>query len=185
MHTKAVPKRVTKLSLAAISLAFILAACGGSSHARSGADAAGTVQAKAGSRIVLNGQSDGEKLAVTLTEVAPFARSVWNPMDGRRPRNLRFYAARFRLTNIGSRVYSDWPSNGAQVVDRNGRSYDSYIGDGVPSCRSFMAHKKTIASGRSALGCVAWEIPKHAAITSVHFTLDSGHGPDTGQWNVG
>ncbi|HEU5216629.1 MAG TPA: hypothetical protein VFU30_13925 [Gaiellaceae bacterium] len=36
---------MTKLSLAAISLAFILAACGGSSHARSGAHAVGKVKA--------------------------------------------------------------------------------------------------------------------------------------------
>jgi hypothetical protein len=37
---------VTKLSLAAISVAFILAACGGSSHARSGADAVRKVNVK-------------------------------------------------------------------------------------------------------------------------------------------
>jgi hypothetical protein len=89
------------------------------------------------------------------------------------------------LTNIGSHTYSDWPSNGAQVVDSKGRSYDFYIGGSVPSCSSFMAHKKTLASGSSARGCVEWEIPKHAAITGVRFTLDSGFGPDTGQWNVG
>ena len=176
---------MTKVSLAAISLVFILAACGGASHARSGADAAGTAKAKVGSRIVLNGRSDGEKVAVTLTKVVPFARSVWNPMDGPRPRSLRFYAARFRLTNIGSSAYSDWPSNSAQVVDSKGRSFDSYIGGALPTCGSFSAHThQTVASGSSALVCVGWKIPRHAAITGVRFTLDSGHGPDTGQWNV-
>ena len=180
---------MTRLSLAAISLAFILAACGGSSRARGGADAAGTVKAKPGSRIVLNGRSHGKKvkMAVTLTKVVPFARSEWNPMGGRLqpPDGRRHFAVQFRLTNIGDAPAVIWPSNAAQVVDSKGRSYDFYVNNGVPSCRTFMhpfMDKETIAPRNSALGCVAREIPKHVAITAVRFTLHSG---DTGQWDVG
>jgi hypothetical protein len=102
------------------------------------------------------------------------------------PDGLRHYAVQFRLTNIGSAPAVIWPSNDAQIVDSEGRSYDFWVTNGVPSCRTFMhpsTDKETIASGNSALGCVAREIPKHAAITGVLFTLS--HGRDTGQWNVG
>ena len=192
--TAVLPSR-TKAGLVAVGTVTVLlaSACAAShrvtTQSDAGASAGSTTSssaAKIGSRIVLNGQSDGEKAAVTLTKVVPFARSVWDPMDGPRPPSLRFYAARFRLTNIGSGVYSDWPSNGAQVVDSKGRSYDFYIGGALPDCGSFSAHThQTVASGSSALVCVAWKIPKQAAITGVRFTLDSGHGPDTGEWNVG
>jgi hypothetical protein len=88
-----------------------------------------------------------------------------------------FYAVQFRITNIGSGAYPTWPSN-AQIVDSKGRSYE--IGTGVPSCQSFS--EQTIAPGSSALGCFAREIPKHATIARVRFTLYPG---DTGQWKVG
>jgi hypothetical protein len=35
------------------------------------------------------------------------------------------------------------------------------------------------------LGCIVFEVPTRAVITGVQFTLDSGFGPDTGQWKVG
>ena len=50
---------------------------------------------------------------------------------------------------------------------------------------SSAAGSENIAPGASGLGCVVFEVPQSAKITEVQFTLDSGMGPQTGQWNVG
>jgi len=140
-----------------------------------------TGQAKIGTRIALNGESNGERMAVTVTKVVQTARSsdeFSTPSAGH-----RFYAVQFRLTNIGSATYSDSPSNGAQVVDSRGQSYDSTFANAA-NCQTFPA-QENIAPGNSGLGCIVFEIPTRAVITGTQFTLDSGFGPDTGQWKVG
>jgi hypothetical protein len=52
-----------------------------------------------------------------------------------------------------------------------------------PGCQSFPG-TENIAAGSTGLGCVVFEVPTTARITKVQFTLDSGMGPQTGQWNV-
>jgi hypothetical protein len=96
---------------------------------------------------------------------------------------MRLYAVQFRLTDTSSAAYSDSPSNGAQVVDSAGQSYQASIVGNVSGCQSFPGDEN-IAPGRSGLGCIVFEVPVKAAITTVQFTLDSGMGPQTGQWDV-
>ena len=74
--------------------------------------------------------------------------------------------------------------NGAAVVDSSGQSYQSALADTAAGCTSFPG-TENIAPGSSGLGCIVFEVPKAAKIVSVQFTLDSGMGPETGQWNVG
>jgi len=89
----------------------------------------------------------------------------------------------FRLRDTGSAAYSDAPSNGAAVVDSAGQSYQSAL-DTAAACQSFPG-SENIAPGSSGLGCIVFEVPESAKIVAVQFTLDSGMGPQTGQWNVG
>jgi hypothetical protein len=137
--------------------------------------------AKIGSAITLSGNGAGEQTAVTVTRVVATAR----PADAfnSAAAGKRLYAVQFRLRDTGGAAYSDAPSNGATVVDSTGQSYDSSLDDAA-GCASF-ATPENIAPGASGLGCVVFEVPKPAQITQVQFTLDSGMGPDTGQWNVG
>ena len=90
----------------------------------------------------------------------------------------------FRLRDTGSAAYSDSPSNGAAVVDSSGQSYQAALADTVSGCATFPG-TENIAPGASGLGCIVFEVPKAAKITGVQFTLDSGFGPQTGQWDVG
>lgn len=136
--------------------------------------------AQIGSVIVLTGDSPGEKMAVTVVKVFPQPQPAGQfnvPQQGD-----RLYAVQFRLDDIGSVAYSDAPSNGAVVVDAAGQSYQSSLYD-VAGCRSFPA-TENIAVGSSGVGCVVFEVPATARITKVQFTLDSGFGPQTGQWDV-
>jgi hypothetical protein len=137
--------------------------------------------ARIGSAITLSGNGAGEQTAVTVTKVITTAR----PADqfNRAAAGKRLYAVQFRLRDTGRTGYSDAPSNGATVVDSNGQSYDSSL-DEAAGCASFAA-PENITPGGSGLGCVVFEVPESAKITQVQFALDSGMGPDTGQWNVG
>ena len=135
-----------------------------------------------GSAVTLSGNTGGEQMAVTVMKVAKDAK----PADefSAASSGHRLYAVQFHLRDTGSAAYSDSPSNGAQVTDSAGQSYEASITDTAAGCISFPA-SETIASGSSGLGCIVFEVPEKAKITQVQFTLDSGMGPDTGQWNVG
>ena len=56
--------------------------------------------------------------------------------------------------------------------------------DNATACASFPA-TENIAPGATGSGCVVFEVPQAAEMTGAQFTLDSGMGPQTGQWDVG
>jgi len=144
--------------------------------------AQGPATAWIGSAITLSGIDSGEQMAVTVTRVISHA----SPGDEftSAPSGDRLYAVQFRLDDTGSAAYSDSPSNGAEVVDSSGQSYQASMIDTASGCTSFPA-TENVAPGASGLGCIVFEVPEAAKITGVQFTLDSGMGPQTGQWDVG
>jgi hypothetical protein len=134
-----------------------------------------------GSTLTLTGQSSDERMAVTVTKVV--ASAV--PAKGTTaPAGQRLYAVQFRLRDTGRAAYSDAPADSAVVEDSSGKTYGASGTDTVASCKSFPALTDIAAKG-SQTGCVVFEVPKSAQITSVKFTLDSGLGPTPGTWNVG
>jgi len=143
---------------------------------------AATKAAGIGSAITLSGNSSGEQMSVTVTKAISSAQPGDELTSA--PAGYRLYAVQFRLRDTGSTAYSDAPSNGAAVVDSKGQSYQAGIADTAAGCTSFPA-SENIAPGSSGLGCIVFEVPKAAKIVSAQFTLDSGMGPQTGQWNVG
>lgn len=136
--------------------------------------------ARVGSVITLTGNTSGEKMAVTVTRVISHAQPA-SEFDAPQP-GKRLYAVQFRLDDTGSAAYSDSPSNGAAVVDSAGQSYQSSF-ESAAGCQSFPGTENIVA-GETGLGCIVFEVPATAKITKVQFTLDSGLGPQTGQWDV-
>jgi hypothetical protein len=136
--------------------------------------------APVGSAVVLTGINQAEKMAVTAVAVFSHPRGA-SDLDTA-GQGDRLYAVQFRLHDTGSTAYSDAPSLGAAVVDAAGKSYQATFAD-VAGCTSFPA-SVNIAAGQSSLGCVVFEVPENARITSVQFTLDAGLGPQTGQWRI-
>jgi Domain of unknown function (DUF4352) len=138
-------------------------------------------KARIGSAITLTGNDSGEQVTVTVTKVITDAK----PGDEftSAPAGDRLYAVQFRLADTGGAAYSDAPSNGAAVTDSAGQSYQAALTDTAAGCQAF-ATPENIAPGSSGLGCIVFEVPKAAKITQVQFTLDSGMGPQTGQWNT-
>jgi alkaline phosphatase len=148
-----------------------------SSTAKAGSTAA---PAKVGSTITLAGDGSGEQMAVTVTKIYRHAQPASEFDDP--SSDDRLVAVQFRLKDTGSAAYSDSPSNGAVVVDAMGQSYQSSLNNAA-NCQSFPG-TENIAPGQSGLGCIVFEVPQAAVITKVQFTLDSGMGPQTGQWDV-
>lgn len=136
--------------------------------------------ATVGSTIELSGFNSGEKMAVTVVRVISRAKGadMFNTPNG----GDRFYAVQFRLRDNGTVSYNDSPSNGATVVDSKGQSYQADVSD-VRGCVSFPA-SEVIPVGGSGLGCIVFQVPKHATIASIQFTLDSGMASQTGQWRT-
>jgi hypothetical protein len=133
-----------------------------------------------GDAIVLTGNSSGEQMTVTVTKVWAHAEPA-SQFDAASTGD-RLYAVQYRLADTGSAAYSDSPSNGAVVIDAAGQSYQSSF-DNAAECTSFPG-TENVGPGASGLGCIVFEVPVKAKITEVQFTLDSGMGPQTGQWNV-
>jgi hypothetical protein len=174
-------------ALGALAAAAVTAACAPHTVQTTGTGGGGkaalasSAKAKTGSAITLAGNSSGEQMSVTVVKVMSNAAGTDYTSA---PDGDRLYAVQFRLKDTGSAAYSDSPGNGAEVTDSSGQSYDSALGDTVSGCVSFPA-TENIAPGASGLGCIVFEVPEQAKITAVQFTLDSGMGPQTGQWNVG
>jgi hypothetical protein len=150
------------------------------SSAPSSASPSASATARVGATITLSGNGAGERMAVTVTQV--FADPQAAPESDTPQQGDRLYAVQFRLDDTGSVAYSNSPSNGAVVVDSAGQAYQSDIHT-VAECDSFPG-TENIAVGSSGLGCIVFEVPTTAKITLVQFTLDSGMGPQTGQWDV-
>jgi hypothetical protein len=135
--------------------------------------------AKIGSTITLKGQEPGEEIAVKLVKVDATANS--DAFEGPGKRN-RYFAAQFRIRDVGSKPYNDSPTNGAEAIDSRGQQYDTAFVDHISAGQQFPATTK-ITPGQSALGWIVFAVAKHAKITGVQFGEDSGFG-QTGQWHV-
>jgi len=71
--------------------------------------------------------------------------------------------------------------DGAVLIDSKSQQYDPDITDPVgPGIGSSVK----IAPGDKRVGYISFEVPDGTKLTQFQFTLDSGFGPDTGQWEL-
>lgn len=133
-----------------------------------------------GDTITVHGMKDGSKLAITLVkwvDPAKGADEFTKPDTGK-----RFVTAQIRVTNTGSAVYDDTPSNGMQVADADGQRFDSTIFD--MSAGPSMPSEVKLKTGDKALGYIAFEVPKASKLVSLQFTADSGFADEAGEWKL-
>jgi hypothetical protein len=134
--------------------------------------------AELGDSITLDGNEDGLEMSVTPLKVVDPAKSddgFSEPKAGN-----RYVAIQVRLENVGTIAFSDSPSNGAVVIDAKDQSYSASIFDEVKP--AFGSVK--IAPGDGRVGFLTFELSKRAKLRSFQFTLDSGFGPESGQWSL-
>ncbi|WP_329494645.1 DUF4352 domain-containing protein [Kitasatospora herbaricolor] len=150
----------------------------GSAGSPSGGTAA---RARVGDTLELPGTASGSRMAVTVTQVVDPA-APGNGISTPRAGN-RLVSVQFSLHNIGTTVYGDAPSNGAQVIDGQGQGFNADISVTTQAGPAFPAIVN-IAPGDTALGFVSFQLPAGSTLAKVQFTLDSGLADATGQWRV-
>lgn len=85
------------------------------------------------------------------------------------------------LTNTGTATYDDSPSNGAKVISRGDREFDpSFVASGV--CEIPGGVK--ISPGNRRRVCLPFEMAPSVKPKQFQFALDSGFGPQTGEWDL-
>jgi hypothetical protein len=131
-----------------------------------------------GDAITLKGTDT--KMKVTVLEVMdPVPAGQFDqPSKGR-----RYVGIRVKLRNVGAKAYSDSPSNGAKLImtgDEQAKSTLLAEGD----CSSGFASDVTISPGSQEQGCIPFEVKKGKRPKRFQFGLDSGFGPQTGEWSL-
>jgi hypothetical protein len=115
-------------------------------------------------------------MAVTVTKVKDPTKApkFFGPGKGK-----RYVGVEVRLENVGSVVYSDGSGNGAVVVDTRDHEYDATISGLDQELGS-----PKIAPEDARVGLIGFEVPEEAKLRTFQHTLDSGLGPETGQWRL-
>jgi hypothetical protein len=141
-------------------------------------DAAGV-----GDAITLRGNEEGLEMAVTVLKVLdPDQGYDKGEFSFELPeRGQRYFSLQIRLQNLGSVVYKDSPSNGAFLIDRQDQQYETGF---TTYTHAPDLGSPTIRPGDRRVGWLTFMIPKRAKPRTFQFTLDSGFGPETGEWTL-
>lgn len=131
-----------------------------------------------GDTITLNSGEDGLKLEVTVVKAVSSAepKDEFNvPEPGH-----RFVAVQIRLKNVGSTTYDDSPGNGAHLIDDEDQQYDEALSE--IALGASIGTSVKLAPGSSRKGYLVFSVPKKTKLSKFQFTLDSGFGPQAGEW---
>jgi hypothetical protein len=133
--------------------------------------------ARIGDAITLAGNSNKLEMEVKPIKLVYPARP---PDRFTKPSKGKVFAAiQLELRNVGSVNYNDSPANGAILVDSKGQQYTASILGLQPDLGA-----PKIAPADQRLGYITFEVPNGTTLRLFQFTLDSGFGPETGEWLV-
>jgi hypothetical protein len=182
------PKQV--LCAIAVAIALPLAACGGEEAAAPGAEPAkaggggddgkgkGKTTLALGEETTLTGTNGDMKVKVTKV-VDPMP----NPPRERPRAGRRFVGVQLTLTNLDDKPYRDAPLNGSGLVTDVKKAANPTIlitGD----CPSKLGTKLRMKAGETKKLCLPFQVQRKAKISAFQFRLNSGFGPETGEWTV-
>jgi hypothetical protein len=139
---------------------------------------------RVGSGATLRG-GDGTRIGLTLLRfVDPIRSRLYRPRKG-----TRFIAFRLRYANVGNVAYQSIPAAEVELVDRNGRIYDSgssFYGGVVkpwPALKPDLNYGLTVAPRERWAGYMGWIVPARLRLSEFRYTVSSG--PDTVAWLLG
>jgi len=136
-------------------------------------------KAAVGAPLTLGGIAADTRIEVTLVKVET---SVTGGEFDAPATGSTYRAAQFRLKNVSRKAYSDFPVNGATMLDVGGRRFEAAIVAST-SAGQLLPDQVKLDPGATALGWILFEVPKGAKIVSVQFAPDSGYG-GAGEWRL-
>lgn len=134
--------------------------------------------ARIGNAITLKGNTNTMRVRV-LKVIDPLPAGQYD----KAPAGKRYVGVELTIQNTGQATYNDSPSNGAHILTSTDEQADSTVLSGGP-CSSGFASSSTIAAGDRRRGCIPFEVPKGARPRTFQFALDSGFGPQSGEWRL-
>src|SRR5215208_6544966 len=135
-------------------------------------------RSRIGDSITVKGTDTRMKVKLVKVDRTLTAGEFDEPQKGR-----KFVGVYIRLTNVGDKTYDDSPSNGAHLItSKDEQAQSTIVSSG--DCGSSFASDATISPGSSQQGCIPFEIKKKAKPKVFQFGLDSGFGPETGEWSL-
>ena len=147
--------------------------------AASGAGKEGPTKVALGAEATLTGLRGEMKVRVTkLVDPLP------NPETERPKAGRRFVGVRVTLTNVGKEPYRDAPLNGSMLVTDLPKAANPTILIGG-RCTSKLGTKLRMPAGTEKRLCLPFQVKTKAKISAFRFRLNSGFGPETGEWAVG
>jgi hypothetical protein len=164
-----------------------LAGCGGGEDAAAppaaskpsgGAKAAGPTKVALGEEATLTGL-DGE-MTVRVTKVVD---PLPNPETERPKAGRRFVGVQVTFANVGEKAYRDAPLNGSALVTDPPKAANPTILIGG-KCTSKLGTRLRMPAGSEKSLCLPFQVSKKAEISAFRFRLNSGFGPETGEWAV-
>lgn len=177
-------RRGMVLAVALLALGFV--ACEEQTvrtEAEDGAPEAATApekSAQVGDSITLRGSDENLQVSVTLAKVVDPAQpkdEFFTPEEGN-----RFVAIQVRLENVGSAVYDDSPGNGASLIGTEGQQFNEALAE--TNAGPGFGGGVTIRRGDQRTGFIVFELPRGSHPRTFQMTLDSGFGPETGEWEL-
>ena len=182
--------RLVLCAMAAVP-ALALAGCGGGEEAASGGSSTpaassgasgkkeeGPTKVALGDEATLSGLKGEMKVRVTKV-VDPLP----NPETERPKAGRRFVGVQVTLTNVGKGAYRDAPLNGSMLVTDLPKAANPTILIGG-NCTSKLGTKLRMPAGTKKSLCLPFQVKKKAKISAFRFRLNSGFGPETGEWAV-
>ena len=145
----------------------------------SGAGKEGPTKVALGEEATLTGLKGDMKVRVTKV-VDPLP----NPATERPKAGRRFVGVQVTLTNVGKEPYRDAPLNGSMLVTDLPKAANPTILIGG-RCTSKLGTKLRMPAGTEKRLCLPFQVKKKAKISAFRFRLNSGFGPETGEWAVG
>jgi hypothetical protein len=171
-------------------LGVCLAGCGGEESSSGGGSASGGGASSGAEALALGDETtlkglSGAQMKVRVVKVEDPMKSP--PAKGlvreRPKRGRRFVGVYVELTNLAKRPYRDAPLNGSVLVtDKPKASNPTILLSG--KCPSKLGTRLRMPAGSSRTGCLPFQVKMGAKVTAFRFTLDSGNGPETGEWTV-
>jgi hypothetical protein len=138
-------------------------------------------KARLGDPITLEGFDGKLKMRVATVDVAD-ALQV-GEFDEPQP-GMRFVGVVVAMRNVGSATYDDAPGNGAKIITTTDEQADATIGVTGGQCGGQFISSTTISPGSRRVGCIPFEIRQGQRPKLFQFSLESGFGPQSGEWRL-
>lgn len=169
-----------KRGLGAILCVLALAGCATTTTQNSPDSSSGAKRrvARIGNAITLKGNTNTMRVRV-LKVIDPLPAGQYD----RAPAGKRYVGVELTIQNTGQATYNDSPSNGAHILTSTDEQANSTIVSGG-ACGGDFASNATISPGSRRRGCIPFEVPRGARVKTFQFALDSGFGPQSGEWKL-